>query len=346
VFPRFPDVVPAPESSDPSDGPFQVNLSDPQQMIELIPYWLGFHPQASLVALLYVDRVLDLAVRFDLPNTNEPVEDLWQQIAPVMASLRPDAVSLISYADAAGVEIVTQLARTAPAPVMDVLRVHEGRWWCLACTDPKCASTPWGSPLVPQPQVAAPLIVRAGVAVAPSRSALNACLAPAPNSVRERVTNALLRSEREQFSPATAYAELSAARQARTQGPRALTDAEAARLLRAAAQPRVRDACSDWSDEAAWWLWTDLLPLAPSSHVPVVAALLAGAAYQRGNTPMADIAARHALAGTESDDLPQVILYALYALYPPQAFENACRRRAALARDQINATTSPTDLDI
>ena len=57
----------------------------------------------------------------------------------------------------------------------------------------------------------------------------------------------------------------------------------------------VRDSCCAWHDDAAWWLWSDLIHAAPPGWIAPVATLIAVTAYQRGNSILAQLAARHAL---------------------------------------------------
>lgn len=64
----------------------------------------------------------------------------------------------------------------------------------------------------------------------------------------------------------------------RSDGPVALRPGQAA-LLHAISVTEVRDRCCAWRDDAAWWLWTDLIRAAPpwpTTPAPRLALLVHG----------------------------------------------------------------------
>jgi hypothetical protein len=98
----------------------------------------------------------------------------------------------------------------------------------------------------------------------------------------------------------------------------------------------VRDSCCAWHDDAAWWLWTDLIRAAPPGWIAPVATLLAVTAYQRGDTVLAQLATEHALTADPAYSLAQLVDGMLAAHIHPQlvrdALEYAVREAAALRR--------------
>jgi hypothetical protein len=153
-------------------------------------------------------------------------------------------------------------------------------------------------------------MVHAGVAVAGSRQELSACLQPAADDVVARV-NARLESFAHQ--PAgypgkmAKYTQLDRSRQERVDGPVRLSEMRGAFLLHCLADRDVRDACCSWGDHG-WRLWLDLVPLAPPSHIPIVAALIGIHAFQHGDGAMAVIAAQHALASDPTYSFAELII--------------------------------------
>lgn len=344
-------------------------ISGPGMLLSVVPQLLGFHPERSLVFVLLAGRRVVATARYDLPNREE-LAMVWPSLSAVVAQAGADAALLVGYAasDAASDadsdvdSLLVRCAATAPVPVLDVSRVDAGRWWSLTCTDPTCC--PPGA-VIPDHEsrgrpheLSVPLAVLAGSAVAPSRRSLAEALAPAPAAVRARVAahlDHLTRSSSDSsadsssgaWSAADRYAVLDQARRDRLARPVPVTELDAARLLHALTNPTtptgttgttgasdtaVRDACCGWTDQdAAWWLWMDLMPLAPASHVPVVASLIAVAAYSRGDGAMAVIAAQHALDAAPDYALAQLLLDLAQVAIAPDTFNAGLRRAAANA---------------
>jgi hypothetical protein len=113
------------------------------------------------------------------------------------------------------------------------------------------------------------------------------------------------------------FQAVSEAHDARTGGPDPITAGQAAVLLTALGDPYVRDACLAWTDDAAWWLWLDLIRTAPPGRIAPVATLVAVTAYQRGDGVMAAIATEHALQDTSGYRLARLIQACLHAAVPP-----------------------------
>jgi hypothetical protein len=273
----------------------RIQLEHPRDLLAAIPYLLGFHPDDSVVIVALADGQVALTIRVDLGagdvmTLNEP-HAMWARLSPPLTEVGVDTVALIAYADRDAETGVLAFAGASPWPVLDVLRAHGQRWWSLTCPlGPSCC--PSGELSEPNPAVAVPLAVGSG-APAASRQALAGCLQPGPPVLVEAVARLL------PLDPSPARSVLTqaivTAHTERVDGPIPLGPAQAALLLHAVTVVEVRDGCCAWHDEAACWLWTDLIHAAPPGWVAPVATLLATTAYQRGNSILAQLAAAHAL---------------------------------------------------
>jgi hypothetical protein len=335
VFPTSPD-----------DPVTKVTLNQPQELIAYVPYLLGYHPQDSVVAVMARRKRVKFAVRIAMSDL-DVAPDLWEEVAASINGIRPDGVCLIAYAPDTIVPKLFDMAAASPVKVFSLLRVEDGRWWCIGCAEPGCASQ--GLPLRDQPHILAPLIAEGGVAPVQSRADLAACLAPAPATVLEAVAAAITRETSVTTSRADAYAHIVAAHRTRREGPVRLTEDEAARLLYYLRDSLVRDACTPWSDDAAWWLWTDLIPFAPATHIPLVATLLAMCAYQQGRGTMAQLAVDYALSIDPTYQLADLLAMCLHRQVPPTTINTLAREGARHALANINTarsatqSTTPTD---
>jgi hypothetical protein len=109
----------------------------------------------------------------------------------------------------------------------------------------------------------------------------------------------------------------------RADGPVPVGPEQAAPLLQALSEIPVRDVCCGWYDDAAWWLWTDLIRATPPDYVPPVATLIATTAYQRGNVVLAQLATDHALTFDPGYGLARLMHAAIGAHVHPDLIRGA-----------------------
>lgn len=288
--------------SSPASTP-TVRLREPSDLVTAVPYLLGFHPDpGSIVVLGLHERRIAITIRVDASAVHTDPTEMWRRIAEPLADADTHAVALIGYLPADEVDIVFTLAATSPLPVLEMQRVDDGRWWSLTCTQDCC---PPGQPISSDTPVDVALIAASG-SPAPTRDSLTAHLQPGPDELVDDVAAHLPRRPR----PTTgdAYRAIDDAHTARTDGPLPLTADEASLLLQALADVVVRDAASRWHDDAAWWLWTDLIRTAPTGWIAPAATLLATTTYQRGNAVLARFAAEHALRDNPDYALAQLVV--------------------------------------
>lgn len=318
----YPIDRPAGASGAGRPGPLGlVQLRHPRDLPVALPYLLGFHPgPGSLIAVCLHRGRVALTTRVDAARlAPDDMPDVWARVARSLAEAGTEQVALVGYLPETGQDLLLAFAVACPVPVLDVQRVHEGRWWSLTCPGgPDCC--PPGQPIVADPALIAPLIATAG-APAASRDDVAACLRPGP--VEQVAAVARLLPLHPTPTPAALYRAVADAHTASSDGPLRLVADQAALLLQAVKDLRVRDACCIWHDDAAFWLWTALVRSAPASHRPPVATLIATTSYQRGDTMLARMAAEHALAIDPDYGLGQLVLGAVAAQLPPASVRDA-----------------------
>lgn len=230
----------------------RIQISDPGELIDTIPYLLGFHPRESLVLIGFAgcsvpvaDRAgsqrVQLTLRVDLPDqlpgsldaeTLQPLSEVLGRAgcAAMAAVLITDSVSGDPRQSAGLATSRDRLAAAmdrAGVEVLDVLVATERRWWSLCCDELGCCPAE-GRERVPGCSAAAAQATFAGLVALPDRPAMAATLA---GDSRER-RSALL-------------PHLAAAEQRRADAPAdqagARRRAEVADLLAAAAEIAAAD---------------------------------------------------------------------------------------------------------
>jgi hypothetical protein len=179
-----------------------VHVRGTKDLLALIPFLLGFHPDTSMV-LLAVDNGsggIALAARLDLPTAEQPlgpVRAALDLVVTKLTALGGISVVLAGYGPADRVEpMVTAAAEALHAsdiPIREALRVAGGRFWRLQATDPTPDPAPYspdGVAFEPATSPATAAAVYAGLVALPDREALAATLAPATGPARDGMVTA------------------------------------------------------------------------------------------------------------------------------------------------------------
>ena len=124
-----------------------VHLRRPSDLVTAVPYLLGFHPDPGSIVILGIhDRTVAFTVRLDAPAPDvefDPAQ-VWIRLARPLADADTHAVVVIGYLPADRDRTLLLVGATAPVPLLEILRVDDGRWWSLTCPDDCC---PPGQPL-------------------------------------------------------------------------------------------------------------------------------------------------------------------------------------------------------
>jgi Domain of unknown function (DUF4192) len=302
---------------DSSDGA-ALAVRSPLDLLAAVPYLLGFHPESSLVVGGLRAGHLIFTARIDLPPpdaSERAIRSRARQVAAVVGRQGVSGALLIGYGPAEAVRPLSVAVRAAlrarHVPIEDELRVEDGRYYSLTCTDGACCP-PEGRSLDPSCSTVPAAATVAGELALKDRAALVARIAPVDGAAREAATAATDRAD-DRLS-----ALLAAASRTDLLGARALRDAGLAALEEAIAQHRAGDRLGD--DDVAWltvvllhapvrdhawiategsdWaidLWTDVLRRAAEDLVAAPATLLSFAAWQAGRGPLANVALDRAL---------------------------------------------------
>ena len=128
------------------ETPTRLRVLRPDDLLALIPYLIGFHPEESLVAVFVRSGRVILAARLDLSSDTD-ADELTEFIDALAKREGAEALALVGYGAAAlpTNQLLTQLMdRLVEQELTDVLYVGHGRWWSLTCADDCCplAGTP------------------------------------------------------------------------------------------------------------------------------------------------------------------------------------------------------------
>lgn len=146
-----------------------MRVGEPGDLLALVPYMLGFHPQESVVAVLIRSGQVALTARVDLPPTAH-VGGLVQEFRRLAAYQRADELVLIAYSvDAGGrSQLVELVAGLSDVDVSEAIFVDGERWWSVLCTSSCCP--PQGRPYEVESHRLAAEAVYAGMAVRGGRA--------------------------------------------------------------------------------------------------------------------------------------------------------------------------------
>jgi hypothetical protein len=305
-----------------------VRVKSLDELVEAVPYLLGFTPERSVVLLGMrgTPGRVALTARIDLPPAD--FEELAiDRVMAAMRTAKARRVLTIIYRD--GPQRVTdddhRLWRViddrlvdARMEAADCVLVVGDRSWSLLCADPTCCP-PEGRVLpVDNPgRVAAELVFR-GEVRRNGRDDIVKEIAYA-DTLRSRAVVAALDRLRDDYDTywwesCEEVRELVAMRAADTNAP--LPVEQAARVLMAMHRfVRVRDALLQAAGRRPHTVVrsvaTDLLRIAPPPYDAAPAAVLAWLAYEDGEGALANIAVDRALAADPSYSLALLVLHAI-----------------------------------
>jgi hypothetical protein len=330
----------------------RIRLSDPSELIAAVPHLLGFHPGNSVVLLALHGRSLGLTLRADLVDDDQAAV-LAEQLLPPIARQRPTGVALIVVGGSARagdlphralVDALDHVLTGAGLPLVHPAWAAEtargAPWRCY--DDPLCAGTvadPTTSPL-------AAATVAAGAVTFSSREEMTELVAEDDPTALQR--RAILLDAADAEHPMSArlvarrLARLKELHRAAAAGDLALSDGVVAEVASALCDHRVRDACLPWCTgpgaAAAEQLWLALVRATPAPERAEPAALLALAAYLRGDGALAGVALDAAMQACPHHSLSGLLRAALDGGLSPELLRSvAADAAAALVRPARNS---------
>lgn len=306
-----------------------IRITCPRDLVDLVPYLVGFWPTESLVlvSLRGSKRRVGLTLRVDLGGVRSGSEAL-DSCATHLARAGARGVMVLIYRDRVSgtdagkagtarralpdarlADRVTRKVRMRGIDVDEALLVTRDRWWSYLCDDRSCCP-PEGHRIAPadrpSPVVAAATV--AGLVAAPDRGSLERSVEPAAAADRAAVAalvaDAQARADARGGDDDRRYRagvvdEVAAAVAGQRSGRTRLDDDVVARLLVALRDIGIRDHCCGYAagdDSAA--MQSLSMQLARRATAPYDVApytVLAWCAWRDGNGALARIAVERAL---------------------------------------------------
>jgi hypothetical protein len=325
----LPAMASVPSSSRFS-GPQRI--SGPAELVQAVPYLLGFHPRASLVLIGLHDAALVVTARLDLDDADDALRHTVGSLAragstevvAIVFGGAPDRDPSVPLPWSAVAWDVADEVAAAGCELADALLVDGARWWSYECTDEMCCPRS-GRTLPDAPSTFTTAATVAGIAVLPTRDALAAQLDPAPDEERAALLPLIEQEEheivaaaleagskrRERAAKRAVFAAARASDEPRWTPPDA---EEVARFGVALSDRALRDAAwmavdDDRLDGRA--LWRELAVRLPAPYQATPLFLLGWRAWRHGNGALARVAADRVLAADPQYSPADLLLAAL-----------------------------------
>lgn len=277
-------------------------LRSPADILEMVPFMLGFHPVDSLVLIaleaagVRTDRVGVVGRMDRLSGGDLGLPDALDQL---FAAARRSAFSravAVWYGRPPALGELRHLewaAQRAGFELVDVLAVEDGRWRSLLCTDDYCCP-PGGTSLDAGTSALVAQATFEGFVARPTRDSVAAILAP--DTDRERLTSVLQAQSACPSSRADRVAVRRLFAASRRLG--VLSDTELCDFGVALRRTDVRDACWLGIDDrriTGDGLWQELARRLPSPFDVAPLFLFGWLSWRTGNGTLATMAAERAL---------------------------------------------------
>jgi hypothetical protein len=323
----------------------RIRISDPAELIDLVPYLIGFHPYESLVIVGFGaadDRdgpgPMQVALRADLGADSASLDELPRLIEALARSSARYAIAVLiteehgpSPRQQPSLQLLTsrlgQCLTEADITLLDLLLADEQRWWSLTCADEECCPMD-GLPRFPGTSVSAAQATMAGLVAYTDREELEGLLAPAsyPERVRlepalaiaeHRVTKALLDNGLRRLRRtdlAALLREMSVRAQRVDTAGKRLTDAKLARFAVALTDLEIRDAvwvAIDAGSVECESLLHEMLTRLPEPYDAAPLFLYAWTQWRHGRGTLAGMAAERALLSDPGYSAADLLLTAV-----------------------------------
>lgn len=318
-----------------------IEVRGPADLVAKLPHLVGFHPHESLILVWLCSSFVLLTERVDLPDaaTRRELLDHRREWVPLPepALRQADGVVVVLSSDdddalgetVALVDGVCGHLDRAGLRVFDVVHLRSGRWRSLTCLEPGCCP-PDGTPVLAQERADAEAqFAFDGRAVLPDRAALVAQVAAddaAIDEVREQLPQRPRQPRRGDRWRDAAIDDVVDAILRRTVP---LDPERRARVLHSLADIRVRDTvlweltqAAPGQVETATVSLAALTRSAPDALCAPAATCCAIAAWLSGDGALAGAAVERALTVEPGYGLARLVVTALEAGWPPQAWRS------------------------
>jgi hypothetical protein len=322
-------------------------ISGPGELLQAVPYLLGFHPRTSLVLVGLAGGHLVVTARLDLADAQttdavgatidamhlggatELVAVVYDDQAAPVSGPQPLAEFTLPWA-AVALTVQGEAARVG-AVTKEVLLVAGPRWWSYSCTSPECCP-PVGCRVPDTPSAFAAAATYAGVVPLADRGALEAVLDPLSGTARDALIPIIAAAENEAVAAVLAggserhtrslkRAVFAAARAADALGWTPLTDDVVARFAAALSEIALRDSVWLAVDDGRLdgrALWRDLAARVPAPYDAAPLFLFGWSSWRAGDGALANIAADRAVASDPAYTAADLLLAALTNAVDPR----------------------------
>jgi hypothetical protein len=183
----------------------RIRISEPGELIEAIPYLIGFHPADSLVLIGFSSSESDasdikqvrVSLRVDLPPLDISAHELSVLVQAIARTTVKAVVVVIVTSEGSGDPRLSDRWHCLPGSLtqaldfhgittLDVLYADDEKWWSLVCQDLACCP-PGGTFRAVGCSLSAVRATVAGLVALPNREALAAQLDPLPTELRARL---------------------------------------------------------------------------------------------------------------------------------------------------------------
>jgi len=331
-----------------------MRVSSPADLVELVPFLVGFHPRKSLVfvGLKGPRERVGLTLRLDLEAARAAPSSVQACVAHLVRA-DAEAAVLVVYDNPPAfwyddgwpalpqTELVAEVVDSLNArgiAIADALLVAQGRWWSYVCANLQCCD-PSGHELGSGQgtSVVAAAATVAGMTVAAGREELAAGLAPLPIAERQSLLTTVHKLVDARGSHnadpierrALAARSWSAAVAQQRRGETVIDEDAAAALLIDLMDVHVRDACCEWAlgpdSLAAQALARQLARRATAPWDVAPYALVAWFAWRNGEGAHSRIATEYALASDPNCTFARLIEELLDQGVDPRAWRDPPR---------------------
>jgi Domain of unknown function (DUF4192) len=165
----------------------RLKIGQSDELLAIIPYLVGFHPDESIVVVFIKSGRIGLTARMDLPPVSA-ADELVEQIDYIAKRQGTHALAIVAYSRASlpTHRLLTRfMDRLGKHELTDVLYVGHGRWWSLTCAEDCCPLSGTPFDLGSHPVSAA--AVFAGLGTLANRQELAASISGPPEAELPRL---------------------------------------------------------------------------------------------------------------------------------------------------------------